>query len=358
MKETLPKEILNMPIPDTDFFTIDSLSHYIEKITSLIGGKWADKQEEQRKLLTGQNFIDDFLAGIENEDVKERLSAYRKYIWNHDAYKPVKNFKSAEMFFYRGQDNRNYILSPSALRNNQENEDYIYHEIMVRCPEYFRSSSHLDRLVTMQHFCTPTRLLDITSNPLTALYFACQPSNKKDKDEPEPDGKVFVFGLKRKQVLYSDSDRVLILSCIPRLSSEDKKALLQNVNIRLNGNNKDGLGKNYSASAERLYHEITTEQPSFKKEIKPIDLINPVFVKPSKSNPRILKQDGAFVLSGLNSSDREAACKINQYVLAYILIPGKLKEDILKDLDMIGINKASLFPDLENTGAYLKKQYQ
>jgi len=44
-----------------------------------------------------------------------------------------------------------------------------------------------DRLVRMQHFELPTRLLDATTNPLVALYFAS--AEYEENDEPQ-DGKV------------------------------------------------------------------------------------------------------------------------------------------------------------------------
>lgn len=112
----------------------------------------------------------------------------------------------------------------------------------------------------------------------------------------------------------------------------------------------------YVADVERLFHEITREQPAFRREIKPIDLVSPVFVKPSKSNSRILKQDGAFILSRLNDNDVEAAWKIKRFIYLWLTIPGDKKTDICRDLDYVGINKASLFRDLEKTGKYLRER--
>lgn len=79
--------------------------------------------------------------------------------------------KEKTRWFYRGHYSSDYELIPSVFRGtNWEKESYFYHEIAVRSPEHFQGKSHLDKLVTMQHYDCPTRLLDITSNPLVAFF--------------------------------------------------------------------------------------------------------------------------------------------------------------------------------------------
>lgn len=85
------------------------------------------------------------------------------------------NIQSDKIIFYRGHSNANYSLRPSIMRTNslQENERQIYNELLINCPDEFeKCSSHLDKLVKMQHYGLPTRLLDITRNFLVALFFA------------------------------------------------------------------------------------------------------------------------------------------------------------------------------------------
>lgn len=79
--------------------------------------------------------------------------------------------------FYRGHANRDWELLPSIFRtpNGVEKEHLLFRDMVAHEPQSFSEcKSALDCLVQMQHYGLPTRLLDMTMNPLVALYFACQ----------------------------------------------------------------------------------------------------------------------------------------------------------------------------------------
>ena len=200
-------------------------------------------------------------------------------------------------FFYRGAANERYLLAPGVYRTGEKPEDFYFHELQVRCPAPFAGRRYLEKLTYMQHYGAPTRLLDITANPLVALYFACAA-------EPDCDGKVIVFCVEAADVAYASSDRVQMLSHLPELSHADQRhleALSYRYMLRPGKFPQKSNQKYDDAVLERLYYDIQKENNAFTRDIRPFDLLRPVFVQSNQDNPRILRQDGAFLLSGLKS---------------------------------------------------------
>ncbi len=251
--------------------------------------------------------------------------------------------------YYRGESSKNWRTLPSVFRENSYNsrESFYFHEIQARAPKEFENQSHLDKLVTMQHYGAPTRLLDLTSNPLNALYFACE----QQKDEFD-DGKVMLFPVMPGSISYGDSDKALILSSLAPLSSYEKMNILDEI---------DKCHRNiYDDDCEcvylnKLFLEICSEKPAFQRRIKYGDLLMPLFVQPNMINSRITNQQGAFLLSGLTLNDDETEDKIKDRMSqTYFVIPADKKASILRELDSIGVNQATIYPNLDKIAGYLK----
>jgi len=125
--------------------------------------------------------------------------------------------------FFRGLSSKAYDLKSSLFRKNafKTHEKDLLEEFCAYFHDNTRDKTAFEKLMLAQHFGLPTRLLDITLDPLVALYFACQEtSNTKCRD-----GVVYCFQVKNDRILSPDSDRLHLISELAFLKDEDRKNL-------------------------------------------------------------------------------------------------------------------------------------
>lgn len=278
-------------------------------------------------------------------------SSIPNYI-NH-SYSPINIELS---FFYRGENSRKYISQPSLFRlPNCNIEHQLINELILAKPDEF-INYELDMfssIAKMQHFGLPTRLLDISKNPLVSLWFACQKNNFSGKDS---DGKfIFIAGYP----YLPNSNRAKILSYFasngfdPSLNECNPDALyflrdkLTHLGIVLPYYNSKFDVDNFN-----VYYQSTICQDTI--------------IMPQYTNDRIKMQQGAFIMFGNKSpifptkiphSIEESDPNGFDYYYSISYIPSSSKQNILLELNEIGINESFIFPDLEHTISSIKNKY-
>jgi hypothetical protein len=252
------------------------------------------------------------------------------------------------IYFFRGHANKSFKLLPSIYRKTEWlcNEDKMIREMLMRCPNDFSlMRTSFEKLVKMQHYDLPTRLLDLSENPLVALYFACASEQSKTFD-----GEFIIFKIPKAEVKYFDSDTVSIISNIAWSSSNfEIHQRYEDARYFHDDENHDGI---------KLMHDIQQEKPYFTPRIKPEHLQSVVCVKPKMDNQRVIRQDGAFLLFGVNKNKHVAATIPDDWVYRLdnkkYIIKASAKTELLKQLASIGISKAKLFPEIDMVSQFIK----
>jgi hypothetical protein len=232
------------------------------------------------------------------------------------------------VLFFRGESEEHPAFLPRVYNpdyNFIEYEDSIYKEALAMFPaEMAAQTTTVERLIFMQHFGFPTRLLDIARNPLVALFFACY--SETNRTDFQKDGIVHIFSVPKKDIKFCDSDSVCMLANLCKCR--------------------------YDFSVERdmdyLIHEINNEDKSDFNTSMDASIVDSVIcLHPKMNNPRITRQDGYFFLYGVHNEKKYPAAMKPEWICEKFKIAKDCKS-ILRDLDKLNINETFLFPDFQH----------
>ena len=274
------------------------------------------------------------------------------------------------VLYFRGENRHFPELRPSVMRNPGEGETRLrsaegemLDDLMTRQPEAFnRLDSALAQWVLAQHHGLRTRLLDITRNPLVALYNACHGDGGED-------GRLHVFGVPRSLIKPFNSDTVSVLASFAKLPRAEQNILLGKTQPDAPDdvfptNLADYLvGSDPFAKAKaHLYNTIRQERPYFEERIDIRDLFRVFVVEPQRSFERLRVQSGAFLLSAFHERfERNEVLRWNLHIPIYshsllTLHLGK-KESTLRDLHLMNVTRETLFPSVDEAASAVTQQY-
>lgn len=268
-------------------------------------------------------------------------------------YQPIYG----EQWFFRGQANSKWDIRPSTFRDDSI---AFEHKIIERAqrynPQEFRDCSNkLELLTKLQHYGLGTRLLDLTLNPLVALYFAVQESKSYRKNK------------NGTHTLINHSGRVSY-AFRRGLSLNDIEARIPLELPFMEFTENSTLGdfcrqlRDQRTISPTEYKNITEDD--YEKAISLLQTNS--FIVSTNSNARLIQQQGAFLLSpSINlsssaateqSSLSKAKADLTKEFNGSFVIDSKDKQAIREELDFFNVNEATLFPELEHQMNYLQER--
>lgn len=266
--------------------------------------------------------------------------------------------------YFRGEKDHRYDLAPSAMRNQglENSEDVMLTELSIKRPEDIDGRQlYFQRLMLARHFELPTRLLDVTRNPLVALYYASE--NASDG----ADGVVHVFVVDNEAIKPFDSDTVSLISNFVRLKNWEKSILLSYNSWKPSPSGSQHMVQAfegaYEAALTRLNHFVAQEKPYWEPRIDLRDLFRVFVVEPQQQFDRLRSHSGAFMLSAFHRRfervevDKWFKCS-GRYEYRRLVVPHASKRRIRNHLRLSDISEERLKADLQSAAESIARSHR
>lgn len=246
--------------------------------------------------------------------------------------------------FFRGQEDERWPIKPSIFRDDLLSREHsLLSEPLIKTPYDFKSLEKIEILAKYQHYGLPTRLLDITTNPLVALYFACSKKNPS-----ETCGKIY---FRRDYPINQNAKEINII-----LSLAEKELTNENtLAIILSFLHKECI---ISDDDKNRYEKVDSDFPTI--------IQRSYTILPPNTNERMKMQSGAFLLASCfnfieSSNWKESSITKGHADLRNLFdkqsfhVTAEKQDKILEELNLYNINESTLFPELEHQLNYIKR---
>ena len=218
--------------------------------------------------------------------------------------------------WFRGHADKEWKLVPTVGRTSdlQQAELTVIKQFKQNALQFLdgRPADEWDWLFLMQHHGAPTRLLDWTESPLTALYFATSSQNHKDADAA-------VWCLDPSKLNANANYRPSFSTELPFLGVDE----------RLN---------------EYLPEKVTQERSSDYP---------PMAAMCVRESARITAQLGTFTIVHRQMTPIEEVSDGD--AVWRMIVPAAKKGSLLEELRLLSINQLTLFPELASVASMAKE---
>lgn len=259
------------------------------------------------------------------------------------------------MWFFRGQKCDQWSVIPSVFRGDSLSvERDTIGDALRRNPFEFRNMSEFETLTKLQHYGLSTRLLDVTLNPLVALFFATE------RHVEYTQGKNFQYTQKKYDgIVYYGYKQWHTTTELPAIIASAIPFTDFNQDMTVDKFLTDLLDNHMITSKQKDYLSSDNYAP-FVAYIQ-----GNYFTRSNQSNERLVRQSGAFMIpASLNIvGDDEnvgarrlekSKCILNDMFVGKIIIPEEYKPSIRDELDFFNINESTMFPELEHQMTYIQ----